>query len=60
MFALIEVPLIGLLVAPARVEPWVRGFNDWLDCNGKRVGIDALGIIGLFLLVRGIVQLASG
>jgi hypothetical protein len=58
-FALTEVPLIGLLVAPARVEPWVRGLNSWLDRNGERIGIDALGIIGLFLLVRGIVQLVA-
>jgi len=58
-FALIEVPLVGLLVAPARVEPWVHGLNGWLDRNGKRVGIDALGIIGLFLLVRGVLQLVS-
>jgi hypothetical protein len=58
-FALIEVPLIGLLVAPARVEPWVRGLNSWLDRNGKRVGIDVLGLIGLILIVRGIVQLVA-
>jgi hypothetical protein len=59
-FALIEIPLIGLLVAPARVEPMVRGLNQWLDRNGKRVGIDVLGIVGLFLLVRGAVQLVAG
>jgi Sap-like sulfolipid-1-addressing protein len=58
-FALIEVPLVGLLVAPERVEPWVRGLNSWLDRNGKRVGIDVLGVVGLFLLVRGIVQLVA-
>jgi len=58
-FALIEVPLVGLLVAPARVEPWVQGLNGWLDRNGKRVGIDALAVIGMFLFVRGIVQLAA-
>ena len=58
-FALIEVPLVGLLVAPARVEPWVRGLNSWLDRNGKRVAIDALGVIGVALLARGIVQLVS-
>jgi Sap, sulfolipid-1-addressing protein len=58
-FALIEVPLIGLLVAPAHVEPMVRGLNQWLDRNGKRIGIDALGVVGLFLVVRGVVQLAA-
>ena len=58
-FALIEVPLIGLLVAPARVEPLVRRLNQWLDRNGKRIGIDALGLVGLILLVRGVVQLLT-
>jgi hypothetical protein len=58
-FALIEVPLIGLLVAPARVEPWVRGLNGWLNRNGKRVGIDVLAVVGLILIVRGIVQLVA-
>lgn len=59
MFALIEVPLVGLLVAPARVEPRVRGLNSWLDRNGKRAAIDALGVVGLILLVRGLVQLVA-
>jgi hypothetical protein len=58
-FALIEVPLIGLLVAPARVEPMVLRLNQWLDRNGKRVAIQALGVVGLFLIVRGVVQLAA-
>jgi hypothetical protein len=58
-FVLIEVPLGGLLVAPARVEPMVRGLNQWLDRNGKRVAIDVLGIVGLFLVVRGVVQLVA-
>jgi Sap-like sulfolipid-1-addressing protein len=58
-FALIEVPLIGLLVAPERVEPLVRGLNRWLDRNGKRIGIDVLAVVGLILLARGIVQLIT-
>jgi hypothetical protein len=58
-FALIEVPLTGLLVAPARVEPMVHRLNQWLDRNAKRVGIDVLGIVGLYLLVRGVVQLVT-
>ena len=58
-FALIEAPLMALLVAPARVEPMVRGLNQWIDRNGKRVGIDVLALVGLFLLVRGVVQLVA-
>jgi hypothetical protein len=34
----------------------VRGLNSWLDRNGKRVGIDVLGVVGLILIVCGIVQ----
>jgi hypothetical protein len=59
MFALVEVPLLGLLLAPERTEPSVRNLNDWLDRNGKRLAIDVLAVVGLFLLVRGIVQLAT-
>jgi hypothetical protein len=59
MFALVEAPLVGLLLAPERIEPSVQRLNDWLDRHGKQLGIDVLGLIGLFLVVRGIVQLAS-
>jgi Sap-like sulfolipid-1-addressing protein len=59
MFALVEVPLVGLLIAPDRIEPSVRRLNDWLDRNGRRLEIDVLAVVGLFLVVRGIVQLAT-
>lgn len=57
-FALVEVPLVGLLVAPERVEPRVRELNGWLDRNGRRLAIEVLVLVGLFLVVRGIIQLA--
>jgi hypothetical protein len=59
MFALVEAPLVGLLLAPERVEPWLQSLNRWLDRNGKRLAIDVLALAGLFLLVRGVVQLAT-
>ena len=57
-FALVEVPLIGLLVAPERVDPWVQGLNGWLDRNGKRIAVDVLALVGLVLVLRGVVELA--
>jgi cytochrome c biogenesis protein CcdA len=60
MFALIEVPLLGLLLAPQQVEPRVRRVNAWLDRNARLLEVRVLGIAGLFLLVRGAVQLAHG
>jgi hypothetical protein len=59
MFAIIEVPLLGLLLVPERVEPSVQRFNSWLDRNRTRVAVDALLLAGLILVVRGIVQLVT-
>jgi hypothetical protein len=58
MFALVEVPLVGLLVAPDWTEPMVGSLNRWLDRNGRRIGVDVLVGVGIFLCARGIVQLA--
>lgn len=59
MFTLVEAPLLGLVLAPERAERAVRQFNGWLDRNGRRLGADVLALIGVFLIVRGIVQLAT-
>lgn len=57
MFALVEVPLVGLWVAPERTEPMVRRLNEWLDRNGRRVGVDVLAGVGIYLIARGLVRL---
>jgi len=56
MFALIEVPLVGYLFAPAWTEQATRRFNAWLRANGSRLAVGALGIAGVFLVVSGIVN----
>jgi Sap-like sulfolipid-1-addressing protein len=58
-FALVEIPLVGLLLAPELVEPRVQRLNRWLDRNGMRVAIDALALVGFLLVARGVVQLAA-
>jgi hypothetical protein len=58
-FALVEIPLVGLLLAPERVEPRVQRLNRWLDRNGMRVAIDALALVGFLLVARGVVQFAA-
>jgi len=59
MFALVEVPLVGLLVAPVRAEPLVEKLNGWLDRNGMRIATGALALIGLLLVARGIIKVVS-
>ena len=54
MFAFIEVPLIGYLVAPEWTRRKVDGFNGWLHRHGRHlVGYIGFGL-GLYLITRGI------
>jgi hypothetical protein len=55
MFAFVEVPLIGYLVAPEWSHRQVARLNDWLHRNGRHLGA-WIGIgVGIYLITRGIV-----
>jgi hypothetical protein len=56
MFAIIEVPLVGYVVAPQRAEAWATQFNRWLDRNAGRLGVFVLAGAGAYLVVRGVVS----
>lgn len=57
MFAFIEIPLIGYVVAPERTKQATASFNAWLDRNGHRLGIGVLALIGVYMIVRGILRI---
>ena len=57
MFAFVEVPIVSYVFAPERTTVAVNNFNDWLKRNGRRVAAYVLAVVGLYLTVRGIVQL---
>jgi hypothetical protein len=57
MFALIEVPLGGYVVAPRWTTDAVARLNAWLKRNGRRLIVAAAAAVGVYLVVRGIVQL---
>ncbi len=59
MFALIEVPLVGYLVAPAWTAQATARFNVWLRENASRLAVGALAVVGLFLVISGIVNLVA-
>ena len=59
MFVLVEVPLVLYVFAPARADAAVVGLNAWLDRNGRRTAVCALLGVGVYLIVRGILGLAS-
>ena len=57
MFAFIEIPLAGYLVAPESTARLTARFNAWLDRTGPRVGIAVLALIGVYLIVRGVLRI---
>jgi hypothetical protein len=54
MFLLLEVPLVGYVVRPARTAELVAAFATWLNANGLRVMGWLVGVVGLSLIVQGI------
>jgi hypothetical protein len=59
MFALIDVPLVGYVVAPRRTTALVAGLNSWLKLHGRQVIVVTATAAGAYLILRGIVQLLS-
>ncbi len=57
MFAFVEVPIVAYLFEPERTKTRVNAFNSWLRRNGRSVAAYVLGGVGIYLIVRGIVQL---
>jgi hypothetical protein len=53
MFALIELPLIGYLVAPAWTEDRVVRLNSWLRSHGRQAIVVVAAGVGIYLVIRG-------
>jgi hypothetical protein len=53
---LAEIPLVGLFVAPERTGDLVHRFNEWLTGHGRQIAIVLCAFLGVFLIVRGIVN----
>jgi Sap, sulfolipid-1-addressing protein len=56
MFMFVEIPIVGLVVAPEWTQARVRRFNTWLGENKLRVLIWILVVGGVYLVVRGVLQ----
>ena len=59
MFAFIELPLIGYVAAPEWTAGATQRFNAWLSRNMRRAAIVALGAVGVYLLVKGVIAAVS-
>ncbi len=54
MFVMAEIPFVGLLVAPEATERLVTRTNAWFSRNGRTIAMVLSGVLGAFLVVRGI------
>ena len=57
-FLLIEIPIIGYTISPARTSAQVSRFSGWMRANKFAVIGAVVGMIGLGLIVEGIVAVA--
>jgi hypothetical protein len=56
MLILLELPLIGYLVAPDATPDAVGRFKGWFARNGRRAVTIAAAVIGVLLIIRGVVN----
>jgi hypothetical protein len=56
-FALIELPLLGLLLLPDRTRSVTERFNNWMTAHRRTVIVIMAGAIGLYLLITGLTDL---
>jgi hypothetical protein len=57
MMLLLEVPLVGYLVAPERTEAGIESFKDWLARRGRIVATWVAAVLGALLVLRGVLEL---
>jgi hypothetical protein len=57
MLAILELPLIGFLVAPDWTRDTVERFRQWFSRNARRLASRVALVIGVLLIVRGLIYL---
>jgi hypothetical protein len=54
---LLEVPLLGYLLAPDRTRDTIDGFKAWMGRKGRPAAVVGAAVIGLVLIGRGLITL---
>lgn len=58
MFALIELPLIGFVLAPERTRKLTGNLHAWMTAHRRALIVSLTGVIGTYLVVSGLSDLA--
>src|SRR6476660_7131762 len=56
LLLLLEIPLVGFVIAPERTVAEVQRFRAWLSRSGRRMAIIGCAGIGVFLVARGVIE----
>jgi hypothetical protein len=56
MFALAEIPLAGLVAEPERTTELVGRASAWLSRHGRDIAVVLSAVLGVYLIVRGVVN----
>jgi hypothetical protein len=59
LLILLEIPLVGYVLAPERTVVAVQDFRGWLTKNGLKAGIYVLAGLGALLIVRGVIEFVT-
>jgi hypothetical protein len=59
MMILLEVPLVCFTVAPDWTVKSVERGKAWIRRHGRRFAVTGLGVIGVLLIVKGLIELLS-
>jgi hypothetical protein len=54
---LLELPLLGYILAPEKTQTTIDRFKSWMARKGRTAAIIGAALIGLFLVVRGVITL---
>jgi hypothetical protein len=57
MLALLELPLIGFVIAPEWTDGAVKRFREWFARNARRLASQVALVVGGLLIVRGVIYL---
>jgi hypothetical protein len=59
MLWLIELPMLALLLVPSRASTSLEQINAWFTRNGRQLAVLACAAAGVYLMIKGLVNLIS-
>lgn len=59
MLSLLEIPLLGFAIAPARTVATIDRTKTWISRNGRRFAVTSLTVIGTLLVIKAVIEFVS-